>query len=343
MIVKENSIAFEKCDMNFVKKFGILEATDMVRNFISNHKTPFIFDTYQLADLLRMPRKKLFNITKNTQKYYRSITLKKKNGKLRVLNAPNSVLKSIQQIILHRILDKIPASDYATAYVKGKDISDNARAHVGKKYILKMDITDFFGSIYFEDILKAVFNTSLFPLQIGAMLTTLCTHNDVLPQGAPTSPALSNIVMRNFDNNIGAWCKKNAVTYTRYCDDMTFSSDKPLYNVYVKARKMLEGMGFEVNEEKTRFVTNVSRQTVTGLTVNEKLSVTSDYKRKLRQEIHYACKFGLADALSRQNNPKIRDAEHYRNSLLGTIRFVLQIEPQNAWFRDAFYRICLAE
>ncbi len=342
MIVKENSIAFEKCDMNFVKKFGILEATDMVRDFMSNHKTPFIFDTYQLADFLHMSRKELFNITKNTQKYYRSITLKKKNGKLRVLSAPKSILKSIQQFILHRILDNISVSEYATAYVKGKDISDNARAHIGKKYILKMDITDFFGNIFFEDVFKSAFNTSYFPIQIGTMLTTLCTHNDVLPQGAPTSPTLSNIVMRNFDNNIGTWCKKNEITYTRYCDDMTFSSDKPLYNVYVKVRKMLEDMGFEVNEQKTRFVTNSSRQTVTGLTVNEKLSITKDYKRELRRQVHYASKFGLADALEHENNPKIRDAEHYRNSLLGKIRFVLQIEPQNMWFRDAFYRITLA-
>lgn len=343
MIVKGNNIAFEKGDMNFVKKFGILEATDMVKDFVLNHQTPFIFDTYQLADFLRMTRKDLFSLTKNTQKYYRSVVIKKKNGKPRVLNAPNSILKSTQQIILHRILVKIPASEYATAYVKGKDISDNAKAHIGKKYILKMDITDFFGSIYFEDIYKTAFNTSYFPIQIGAMLTTLCTHNDVLPQGAPTSPALSNIVMRNFDNNIGSWCEKHGISYTRYCDDMTFSSDKPLYNVYVKVKKMLEGMGLEVNEQKTRFVTNSNRQSVTGLTVNEKLSVSSDYKRKLRQQVHYACRFGLSDALRYENNTEIRDAEHYRNHLLGRIRFVLQIEPQNMWFRDAFYRICFAK
>ena len=81
MILKGNNIAFEKGDINFVKKFGILEATDMVKDYALNHQTPFIFDTYQLADFLCVTRKDLFDLTKNTQKHYRSIVIKKKNGK----------------------------------------------------------------------------------------------------------------------------------------------------------------------------------------------------------------------------------------------------------------------
>ena len=90
--------------------------------------------------------------------------------------------------------------------------------------------------------------------------------------------------MRNFDNNIGKWCAARGIAYTRYCDDMTFSSDRPLFAVYQKAKSMLEAMGFELNERKTRFVTRANRQSVTGLTVNEKVSVSGDYKRGRRQE-----------------------------------------------------------
>lgn len=142
--------------------------------------------------------------------------------------------------------------------------------------MLKLDIADFFGSIRFDQVYSAAFNTRYFPRQIGVMLATLCCRKDALPQGAPTSPALSNVVMRHFDQSIGRWCERRGISYTRYCDDMTFSSDKPLFVVYQKAKTILEEMGFELNEKKTRFVTNANRQSVTGLTVNEKVAVSGE-------------------------------------------------------------------
>ena len=149
-----------------------------------------------------------------------------------------------------------------------------------KKNLLKLDITDFFGSISFEQVLCAAFNTRYVSKQVGFLLTSLCCKNDALPQGSPTSPALSNIVMRRFDDQIGRWCNQRQITYTRYCDDMTFSADRPLYGVYKKVKTMLREMGFELNESKTHFISNADRQTVTGLVVNEKLSIPSSYKRK---------------------------------------------------------------
>ena len=120
-----------------------------------------------------------------------------------------------------------------------------------------------------------------------------------LPQGAPTSPALSNLVMRNFDTNMARWCQRRAIVYTQYCDDLTFSADRPLFAVYSKAKNMLAEMGFDLNEAKTHFITNAGRQSVTGLTVNEKVSVPAGYKRSLRQEVYYALRFGLADGIER--------------------------------------------
>ena len=146
--------------------------------------------------------------------------------------------------------------------------------------------------------------------------------------------------MRNFDNNIGRWCNKCGITYTRYCDDMTFSSDELLYPVYQKVKTMLEETGLELNENKTHFVSSGSRQTVTGLTVNEKVSVSCEYKRQLRQEVHYALKFGLTESTIAANRKKFIDEglpnpNSYRQNLLGRINFVLQIEPGNQWFRTA--------
>lgn len=290
-----------------------------------------ICDTDQLAGVLGLGRKQLFLLTKNCSRHYRPITLKKKNGKDRRIHAPDEMLKAVQRKILCRILANLPASSYATAYVKQRSLPENASPHVGKRYLLKLDITDFFGSIRFAEVYSAAFSTKYFPKQIGAMLTTLCCRDDVLPQGAPTSPALSNLVLRNFDNNMGQWCSRHGISYTRYCDDMTFSSDRPLYPVYEKAKAMLEEMGFALNEKKTRFVTSAARQSVTGLTVNEKVAVPGEYKRTLRQEVYYALRFGIVDCAKKIG----AQPESFYNHLMGKLRFVLQIEPENRWFRNA--------
>ena len=339
MLIKENSVLFEKSDMFFVKHFGVMYATRKVLEHKAKHATPFVYDTLQLSDLLGIRRKSMFKLSKNVNGHYKRIILKKQNGKKRIIHAPDSALKSVQQVILARILKYIPVSDYATAYIKGKSLANNASAHLGHKYLLKMDITDFFGSITYLQVISAVFNKNRFPVQIGAILTSLCCRNDVLPQGAPTSPAISNIVMKNFDDNVGKWCEENGVTYTRYCDDLTFSSQKPLYNVYVKAFKMLEDMGFEVNRKKTHYITDASRQTVTGLTVNEKVSIPRDYKQNLRQEVYYAIKYGFAESIVHGNKTDFvknatPDIEKYYNHLRGKIGYVLQIEPQNIWFKE---------
>lgn len=315
------------CDENFLNTFGAAKAHKMVRDFKAKYpELPFLYDTYQLSGFLRVGRKDLFDLVKNCHNEYRPITLKKKNGKTRMIHAPHEELRRCQRIILQEIAGKLPVSPYATAYVPGRRLADNASPHVGKRYLLKLDITDFFGSIRFDQVFSAAFHTKYFPKQVGAMLTTLCCRMDVLPQGAPTSPALSNLVMRNFDNHMGQWCSRHGIAYTRYCDDMTFSSDRPLFPVYEKAKAMLEDMGFELNEKKTRFITNATRQSVTGLTVNEKVSVSGEYKRRLRQEVYYALKFGLGDA---------RQYPH----LIGKLCYVLQIEPHNPWFRDALKKL----
>ena len=243
--------------------------------------------------------------------------------------------------IKDRILSQLPVSKFATAYQKGSSTRKNAEPHIGKKNLLKLDITDFFGSISFEQVLCAAFNTRYVSKQVGFLLTSLCCKNDALPQGSPTSPALSNIVMRRFDDQIGRWCNQRQITYTRYCDDMTFSSDRPLYGVYQKVKKMLFEMGFELNEAKTHFISNADRQTVTCLVVNEKLSIPSSYKRNLRQEVYYTLKFGIEDSIVHGNRLNfLEDGQPircptYMTHLIGSVQYVLQIEPENRWFLNA--------
>lgn len=333
-------VSFEDEDINFVKKYGLIKAGNIVRKHYKKYDVAFINDTYQLAGLFNILRKDLFKITREINAHYKKIILKKKNGSNRIIYAPDGVLKRCQRKILEKILYKIPVSEYATAYLKGKNLNDNASPHTNHKYLLKMDITDFFGSITYLQVISSAFNSKMYPPQIGAMLTTLCCKDDALPQGAPTSPMLSNIVMKNFDDIIGDWCKNRNISYTRYCDDLTFSSDFPLYNVYHKVCEMLEWRGFEVNESKTKFITNASSQRVTGLTVNEKVSIPSEYKRQLRQELYYVLKFGFGSGIRTGKKEYINkygalDVQRYYNHLNGKLNYILQIEPENKWFLEA--------
>ena len=265
----------------------------------------------------------------------------------------------VQRAILRKILFCIPISVYARAYRPGGKLWDNAAPHVRKKYLLKLDLTDFFGTIRFDRVYGEVFPTKRFPRQIGAMLTALCCRGDVLPQGAPTSPVISNIVMKHFDDVFGAWCEKRGFSYTRYCDDIAVSGNASLYPAYRKAEQMLKKMGLAINRKKTHFISNGGRQTVTGLTVNEKISVPVDYKRNLRQEVYYACKYGFKDVLQNrfpkdyigmEGEPYLyvpqllpenlpREIERYRRELLGKIDFVLSVEPENAFFQAAKERL----
>ena len=336
------SVTFESCDAAFVKKFGPAAAENMVLDFHAVHPAlPFLYDASQLADFLSVSCGALNHLVNHIQDAYHPVMIPKHSGGFRHLLIPNARLLACQKQINRNFLSHFPVSTFATAYRKGGSALRNAEPHVGRKYLLKLDITDFFGSISFEQVLCSAFNTCYVSKQVGYLLTSLCCKNDVLPQGSPTSPALSNIVMRRFDDQIGLWCSQRQITYTRYCDDMTFSSDRPLYGAYQKVKKMLFEMGFELNESKTHFISNADRQTVTGLVVNEKTSIPNDYKRALRQEVHYALKFGAEDSVIRRHRLNfVEDSGSSRSSsyllhLMGKVRYVLQIEPENRWFQDA--------
>ena len=342
MKIDANSVTFEPQDMAFVKKFGILKATEMVLDYHAEHPNlPFLYDAEQLAGFLGISRGELNDIVNHIQKEYKETRLPKKDGTYRSLCVPSIRLRFCQDPIKGKILPQLPVSKFATAYQKGSTTRGNAEPHIGKKFLLKLDITDFFGSITFEQVQRTAFNTRYVSRQVGYLLTSLCCKDDSLPQGAATSPALSNIVMYRFDDYIGRWCSQRQIAYTRYCDDMTFSANRPLYGVYQKVKTMLREMGFELNESKTHFIENDNRQSVTGLVVNEKLSIPSGYKRDLRQEVYYALKFGVEDSiLHGHRSDFIEDGKPiccptYMLHLIGKVQYVLQIEPENLWFKDA--------
>ncbi|SUB81724.1 Retron-type reverse transcriptase [Pragia fontium] len=280
----------------------------------------------------------LYAVSRNINNHYQQTTLLKRDGTQRHLLVPDKLLKKIQKNILRNLLQDVPLSAHATAYRQGTDIVANAQAHLGQRQILKLDIVDFFGSITFMMVYRSVFPSLYFPPSVGTLLTNLCCYNDVLPQGAPTSPAISNIVMTPFDNYIGKWCQERKIVYTRYCDDMTFSGDFEANQLKNKVRAFLQEMGLSLNQHKTKLFTCHTRQLVTGIVVNEKLQVSREYRKQLRQELYFCQKFGVLSHLTQINNgliAKQEDVESYLQSLLGKANFIVQVNPQDAYFLQA--------
>lgn len=282
----------------------------------------------------------LYAVSNHVEQHYRAITIKKKNGTSRKLLCPSPLLKRIQRNILHNILDQIPISSYATAYHKGTGIISNAAVHVGKKQLLKLDLKDFFHSIMFIMVYQNAFSGIYFPPSVRSLLTNLCCYKDYLPQGAPTSASISNLVLKPFDDYIGLWCKEHKISYTRYCDDMTFSGVFDAQMVKNKVRSYLETMGFTLNYNKTKLLSECERQIVTGITVNQKLQASKTYRKSLRQEIYYCMKYGVRSHLMQVGYEYYLQmgedgTKKYLQRLLSKINFVLQVNPQDLFFQNA--------
>lgn len=273
--------------------------------------------------------KTLYGLSNTLEKHYHTVYLPKSDGSKRKLSVPDLILKLVQKSIADNILIQYPISKYAKAYKPGSSIQKNARPHVGKKKILKLDIEGFFDHILYSRVKDTVFYEEKYSESIRILLTMLCYYNDSLPQGAPTSPAITNIIMYDFDETVGAFCNEKNIAYTRYCDDMTFSGCFDEREIISFVKGELRKLGLFLKNRKTAVISASKRQVVTGIVVNEKMNVTKDYKKTIRQEIYYIKKFGLDEHLKRLG---ISDKQQYVLSLKGRIAFVLQTIPNNCEF-----------
>ena len=287
------------------------------------------FNLVNTSDIKKI-NKILYGISNNIDLNYEEIIIKKKNKDLRYLNEPSPILKSIQKRILKNVLEEKMISKCAYAYKKGLSTILNAKSHVGCKVILKLDIENFFDNINFYKVYNSCFNENLYPKKLGMLLTNLCVYNDRLPQGSPTSGYISNIVLRNFDCNIDAYCKDKNINYTRYSDDMTFSGDFDIRKLIKYVNELLYKERFRLNKSKIKVVLNTTRQQVTGIVVNEKINLSKNYKRKIRQEVYYILKYGVKSHIKKRNINL--SCNRYLSVLLGKINYVLTVNPNDKEF-----------
>ena len=245
------------------------------------------FDTNELCKRLGMSIQELHS----TPLDYKEFCIKKRNGSLRRLFEPNPELKKVQRKILHKLLSALKANISATGFETGESIVSNAAMHADKAFIIKMDIKNFFSATSKERIYN-YFRKIGWNSESANILTELCTHNESLPQGAPTSPRLSNLVNYLLDERLEQYATFNDLTYTRYADDITFSgeTDEPekIKRTIATTKKILRDFNYRSNQKKLRVCRQNVRQIVTGLVVNKKVQLPRETRKWLRAIEHRA-------------------------------------------------------
>jgi RNA-directed DNA polymerase len=297
-----------------------------------------------LAMGLSVPRLRwlAFHAEAATRVHYVEFEVPKKGGGTRRLSAPHRSLASAQRWILDRIVGLLPAEPEAHGFLPGRSILTNASGHAGKAVVVNMDLEGFFPSIHYRRV-RSVFRRAGYSPAAATVLGLLCTECPRrkvvydgttyhvataprgLPQGACTSPGLSNQVARRLDRRLAGLAAKLGATYTRYADDLTFSGDESLDPkvgyLMARVRHLAEAEGFRVNEAKSRVLRRNAAQVVTGLVVNDRPGVPRDEVRRLRAILHRARLEGL-DAQNREGHP------NFRAWLRGKIAYVSMARPE---------------
>ncbi|MBR03048.1 MAG: hypothetical protein CL394_06960, partial [Acidiferrobacteraceae bacterium] len=245
------------------------------------------------------------------------------SGGSRTITVPPGLLKSFQRRVLEHGLNGIPLHGAATGFRPGVSIKDNAKAHCGKKIIVNVDVESCFPSVSFKQIHRACRSVGKGWLSDRAifLLTQLCSYNGALPTGAPTSPALLNIVFRAADQAIHNVAERHGFVYTRYADDLTFSGDESPLRILPFVRDVIGDLGLRLDHKKTQIYRKGRRQMVTGLVANEKPNVPRPIRRRLRALVHHR-------VMGRQ--PLWHGRPISDNRIRGYLAYLHQLQPEEA-------------
>jgi retron-type reverse transcriptase len=307
---------------------------------------PALYTESDLADWLGVSLGRLRWFTHDnaadTVWHYTRRTIPKRSGGERVILAPKKDLKALQRKVLDELVARIPVTASAHGFVRGRSIVSNAEPHTGKGVVLNLDLKDFFPSVTYPRVRGALIAHG-YPFAVASALALLCTEYDREPyehegvkffisvgprhlvQGAPTSPALANLVAWRLDKRLTGMASARGYAYTRYADDLTFSGDNEaaLAAVRVLAQKIIHDEHFAPNVKKTRIAKQSARQMVTGLVVNDSVATPRKLRKHLRAILHNAETTGLAA----QNREERRDYAAY---LQGLIAHVHNASPTHA-------------
>lgn len=322
---------------------GGLEGTKSDADALMSRGLPVLHTGGQLAAALGITVGRLrfltFHRNGTALVHYHRYGVPKRTGGIRSISAPKRDLKAAQHWILKHVVGVVGVSPEAHGFVTDRSIVTNASVHVGKKVVVNLDLRDFFPTLTFRRT-KGLFVSLGYGEHVATLLALLTTEpprvkatfddaalyvalgERVLPQGAPTSPAITNLVCRSLDRRLRGLADKHGFAYTRYADDLTFSGnkDRAVGRLLKSVRAILIDEGFVEHPDKTKVMRRGRRQEVTGVVVNDRVGVARDQVRTLRAILHNAEKNGL-DAQNRDGHPSF--AAHLR----GRIAFVSMVDP----------------
>jgi hypothetical protein len=290
---------------------------------------------------------------------YTTHTIPKRGGGERKICAPKKQLKWVQKQILKHVLSKVPPHPAAHGFVNGRSTVSNASPHTGAELVVKFDLKDFFPTVHYFRVMglfaslgyalgNCMFGTDDESNQVAPVLARLCCYTPdpkqwgtaTLPQGAPTSPAISNLVCRRLDSRLDGLAEAYKGTYTRYADDLTFSFKSAegvnLGRFRWWVDQVCQQEGFTVNQEKFRVIRDSQRQVVTGIVVNEGVRVPRELRRELRAIVHNCAKNGVeaeakkwAKARKKQVEGFDGTAKNFPQYLRGIAAYLNMVQPEH--------------
>lgn len=285
-------------------------------------------------------------VKSHVHSHYHQFDITKKSGGVRTISAPSDELKDLQRKLSDLLLDckevihldnKVECS-LSHGFERERSIITNARIHRGKKNVLNLDLADFFGSFNFGRVRGYFIANRDFKLDphVATIIAQIACYKDSLPQGSPCSPVIANLITNSLDIKLSKLAKRNGCSYTRYADDITFSTRKKSFptaivknveNITLGSKLLgeIRRAGFSVNATKTRLQFKDSRQEATGLVVNKKVSVKSEYWRLTRAMAHSLFKTGKFQVAEQDGS--YRDG--YLSELEGRLTFIDSIDFYN--------------
>lgn len=313
---------------------------------------PVIFSLPDLSFKIGLPFHVIQEILKDKSKHYKTFKIQKKTGGHRWITSPDEQLKRIQRWIYENILKNVPEHDCSFGFVNERSIVDNAKKHVKQDTILNVDLYRFFDSIEQKRVAGVFKHLGYQPnlaYSIAELLTAKMSKTywkeieeenifkdsfikespQILPQGSPASPRIANFIAHSLDTKMELLANKLNLNYSRYADDLTFSGNYKKLPSIKTLRKIVKEEGFNLNEKKVKYFKRSHRQIVTGVVVNDKISVPREFKEKLRTELYHCIKKGpLSHQKWLMKNKDFIIKANYRDHLLGKVCFVHSVEPE---------------
>ena len=312
----------------WLKFADCLQDKDRYQHFLMKlimSECPVIISIRHLAYVLDVDLDTLRTMINHPSSFYYEYSIPKRSGGFRLISSPYPVLLRVQRWINESILSKVNVNSSAKGFIKGVSIVDNAKPHLGHSVVFKTDIKDFFPSVTINRV-RLIFKRLGYSKKIAFALASLCCLDGVLPQGAATSPTISNIILKRLDARITGLAHRFELTYTRYADDLTLSG------AYFPARlvnyidEIISDEGFTVNKEKSRIIREGNQQIITGVSIaSGNVKLPREIKREIRKNVHCVIKNGL---FAHMEHIGIFDPI-YMERLIGKLYFWKSLEPDN--------------